>query len=77
MIYVYMYTSLYATIYSLYYYLMSTTAWNYLSQLEDNYISDIRGMWEDYVRRFIQSDKEDQDLLEELQEYVSENGIEY
>lgn len=77
MIYVYMYTSLYATIYSLHYYLMATTAWNYLSQLEDNYISDIRWMWEDYVRQFIQSDKEDQELLEELQEYVSENGIEY
>lgn len=77
MIYVYMYTSLYATIYSLYYYLMATTISDYRSQLEDNYISDIRGMGEDYVRQFIQSDKEDQDLLEELQEYVSENWIEY
>lgn len=34
-------------------------------------------MWEDYVRQFIQSEKEDQDLLEELQEYVSENWIGY
>jgi len=77
MIYVYMYTSLYATIYSLHYYIMATTISDYTSQLEDNYISDIRGMWEDYVRQFIQSEKEDQDLLKELQEYVSENWIGY
>lgn len=77
MIYVYMYTSLYATIYSLHYYIMATTISDYKSQLEDNYISDTRGMWEDYVRQFIQSEKEDQDLLEELQEYVSENWIGY
>jgi len=77
MIYVYMYTSLYATIYSLHYYIMATTISDYKSQLEDNYISDIRGMWEDYVRQFIQSEKEDQDLLKELQEYVSENWIGY
>lgn len=77
MIYVYMYTSLYATIYSLHYYIMATTISDYTSQLEDNYISYIRWMWEDYVRQFIQSEKEDQDLLEELQEYVSENWIEY
>ena len=77
MIYVYMYTSLYATIYSLHYYIMATTVSDYKSQLEDNYISDIRGMWEDYVRQFIQSEKEDQDLLKELQEYVSENWIGY
>ncbi|HNG97864.1 MAG TPA: hypothetical protein PLW93_06320 [Candidatus Absconditabacterales bacterium] len=56
---------------------MATTISDYKSQLEDNYISDIRGMGEDYVRQFIQSEKEDQDLLKELQEYVSENGIGY
>ena len=49
---------------------------DYQDQMKDNFISDIRGMWEDYVRNFIWSDAEDQDLLDELQVYVDENWME-
>ena len=50
---------------------------DYQYQMKDNYRSDIRAMGEDYVRQFIWSDLEDQELLDALYEYVEENGIEY
>ena len=40
------------------------------SQSQDNRIDDMRSMGEDYVRNFLHSTNDDQDLLDELVEYV-------
>ena len=49
---------------------------DYYEQMKDNFISDIWGMWEDYVRQYIWSDAEDQDLYDELEVYIDENWME-
>jgi len=43
------------------------------SQRNDNFISDLWSSWEDAVRKYIGSDKEDQELLDELVLFVEIN----
>lgn len=44
------------------------------SQRNENFKSDLRWMWEEYVRNFISSDRYDQELLEDLDLFVHING---